>query len=86
MEQPTYPSQQGSKQVTSLAPKHLSRRTWIGRVSLPALTAAGASLLGLRATASPAAGGDKTRGGSRTFNVQDFGAKGDGKTLDTRAL
>ncbi|HEY1114827.1 MAG TPA: glycosyl hydrolase family 28 protein [Chitinophagaceae bacterium] len=67
-------------------PKHLSRRTWLGRVSLPALTAAGAGLLGLKASASPASGDDKKPGGSHTFNVRDYGAKGDGKTLDTRAI
>lgn len=86
MEQPPYAGQQADQPTNPLNPKHLSRRTWLGRVSLPALTAAGAGLLGLKASASPASGDDKKPGGSHTFNVRDYGAKGDGKTLDTRAI
>ena len=64
----------------------LSRRQWLGRVSIPAL-AAGATLVGLDVSASP---GEKETedklAGARIYNVRDHGAKGDGKILDTRAI
>ena len=65
----------------------LSRRKWLGQVSLPAITAVGAGMIGIRATASPNEHDeDKKALGANTYNVQDFGAKGDGKTLDTVAI
>lgn len=86
MKEPTYSGQPAHTPGSPLEPKPLSRRTWLGRVSLPALTAAGASLLGLRANAAPAFGEDNKPSGNNIFNVRDFGAKGDGKTLDTVAI
>ena len=64
----------------------LSRRQWIERVSLPAL---GVPMAG--ALAAPPAYADQAPSGSaltgaRIYNVRDFGAKGDGKALDTEAV
>ena len=65
----------------------ISRREWIGKVSVPAV----AATLGMGfmndATAKPV---NKTKPdnleGARVYNIRDFGAKGDGKTLDTKAI
>lgn len=86
MEKANFPDQQAVDATTPQGLKHLSRRKWLGRVSLPALTAAGAGLLGLRASASPTCRDDKKPTGARTYNVRDFGARGDGKSLDTGAI
>jgi len=56
----------------------IDRRGWLRRLSAASLSS------GVLAAApqSPA----PVARGARTFNVLDFGAKGDGKTLDTKAL
>ncbi len=54
-------------------------------MSGPALVGTiGAGLLTSRAVAQPAA--DEKNLGARLYNVRDFGARGDGKTLDTAAV
>lgn len=64
----------------------LSRREWLGKISVPAL-AAGAVMMGVPANAAPVEEGKEDKlAGIRTYNVRDHGAKGDGKTLDTVAI
>jgi hypothetical protein len=60
----------------------LPRRQWLGRV---AVTLALASIVPLRVAAemAPAV---RPPLGARTYSIRDFGAKGDGKTLDTAAV
>ena len=59
----------------------LSRRRWVGMVAGPVLAAA---IAGARCAAAQARGA--TDLGVRVYNVRDFGAVGDGKTLDTAAV
>jgi hypothetical protein len=65
----------------------LSRRQWLNRISIPAL-AAGATLVGINANATPPDPNEKNGKltGAGIYNVRDHGAKGDGKTLDTKAI
>jgi len=64
----------------------ISRRQWLGKITVPAV-AAGATMIGLEANASPANDENENKlAGAAIYNVRDFGAKGDGKTLDTRAI
>jgi len=64
----------------------LSRRQWLGRISIPAFAAVGASVISAKASATPGGGDDDNLSGTRIYNVRDHGAKGDGKTLDTSAI
>ena len=64
---------------------HLSRRRWLG---LATTTSVGTALFGTASTAlgaGQAAKQPKDRG-ARVYNIRDFGAKGDGSTLDTAAV
>lgn len=63
----------------------LSRRQLFGRLTVPALAVAGAALPALT-QAAPDQKINDSLPGARIFNVRDFGAKGDGKTLDTKAI
>jgi len=67
-------------------PSILSRRQWLSSASTVAAVA-GASFIAAKSlgaeTEKPAASGSA---GARVYDIRDFGAKGDGKTLDTAAL
>jgi len=59
----------------------MTRRSWLGAVSTPVAAAALLPAYASAAERTPA-----THLGARLYNIRDFGAKGDGKSLDTAAL
>jgi polygalacturonase len=63
--------------------KMLSRRKWLERISL---TAVGTSIIGLPSSAAPGTSGDRKSTEKHTYVITDYGAKGDGKTLNTAAI
>jgi polygalacturonase len=76
----------GLKKTTMEENNSLSRRQWFGKITVPAM-AAGATMIGIEANASPANDEKENKlAGATIYNIRDFGAKGDGKTLDTKAI
>src|SRR6266498_3100967 len=61
-----------------------SRRQWLGRMSTPAIAAAtlGASVRDTAAAQEQL----QQSPGARVYDIRNFGAKGDGTTLDTAAV
>lgn len=69
--------------------KLFTRRQWLGQVSLPIAAASlGAGLLSeqVAAAESRKISASNNDLGARVYNVRDYGAKGDGTTLDTGAV
>src|SRR3954465_12467776 len=67
---------------SELSDRMISRRQWVGLMSVPALAA---TMGALPAAAQDAPAGSRDLG-TRTYNIPDFGAVGDGKALDTAAV
>jgi hypothetical protein len=64
----------------------ISRRQWLGKITVPAMVA-GTTLLATNAHASPTdEGKEEMLTGAKVYNIRDFGAKGDGATLNTKAI
>ena len=61
----------------------LSRRKWL---SLAATASVGSGLMGVTKVVAQTDAPSNHDLGTRTYNIRDFGAKGDGATLDTAAL
>jgi len=74
--------------ASKLESAQLTRRQWLGQVSLPAVAAGlGAGFLGEnKLFAAPAKSASANDLGARAYNVRAFGAKGDGTTVDTAGL
>src|SRR5258708_4231461 len=71
----------------------LSRRQWMTAVSVPVAAAMVPAILAGCAASAPSPSDEAPRptdddhlAGARVFNIRDFGAKGDGITLDTAAV
>ena len=65
-----------------------TRRQWIGKVTAPAITGAALGLLGERYAITQTSRPEDSKNdfGARVYNIRNYGAKGDGKTLDSGAL
>lgn len=62
-----------------------TRRQWLTNMAIPAFAATMAASLAEAAPARKTASADIDLG-ARVYNIRSYGAKGDGKTVDTRAL
>lgn len=80
------PSNPSAPPAPATFPPTVSRRQWLGSASAAA-AAAGAGFLAAKSLgAEPRAAAAPGSLGARVYDIRDFGAKGDGKTLDTAAL
>src|SRR5437762_9805909 len=66
--------------------ENLSRRQWLQRMAVPALATAGATMMGSKATAASTSASNDKPAGAGMYNIRDYGATGDGKTLNTLAI
>ena len=66
--------------------KNISRRQWLERMAVPVLATAGATIIAGRATAAPSSPPDDKLSGAGVYNIRDYGATGDGKTLNTVSI
>jgi polygalacturonase len=64
----------------------LTRRQWLAKASTPAIAAAVMATIGDQALNAQSPSANNNDLGARTYNIRDFGAKGDGANLDTAAL
>src|SRR4051794_27241554 len=64
----------------------VSRRTWVGALSAAAFASALPATAAVGADENHPAPSDTNLLGARVYNVRDFGAKGDGTTLNTAAV
>jgi hypothetical protein len=66
----------------------MTRRQWLGQLPIPMIAATALGTIGAGSlnaqTAAPASPGNDL--GARIYNIRDFGAKGDGTSLDTAAV
>lgn len=77
------------KEATLQEQQALSRRKWLGGFAAPALAAVGATMIGSNLQAAPqnfTNNTDNKLAGAGTYNIRDYGAKGDGTTLDSAAV
>ena len=76
------------KQLNSSNQPPLSRRKWLSQVSLPVFGATlGATLMNsTQAAGAVSSAASDNDLGARIYNIRDFGAKGDGTTLDSAPL
>ena len=64
----------------------ISRRQWLERLALPAMATAGAAVFSENISPSPPGHGYDKLTRVDTYDIRDYGAVGDGKTLNTKSI